>query len=321
MRMVPGGKHPVSEDIDGALLFPARLEECIEEFAGKLTKGSTAWDLAQKAARHLTTFLAKWGEPLPYYAVLLADGDHMGKAIDSLKELPDHKRLSKELHSFATIARKIVDEHGGALVYSGGDDVLAFVPLHTVLDCATQLADKFAALMAPFAVPGQAAPTLSTGIVLAHAITPLDQTLAATRSAEKAAKAIPRKNALCVTVEKRGGEPIQIKGPRRATTELLTTLIALHERGAIATKAQYELMALERLMQQAGDGADVQRLVKSQAARVIARRRDRGGNPVSEETLAVINECLGNSPAELGRALYVAQLIARSKNQLGAQEP
>jgi CRISPR-associated protein Cmr2 len=309
--------------VDGAILFPARLEECIEEFAGKLTKGSEAWKLAQDAARPLTAFLATWGEPLPYYAVLLADGDHMGKAIDGLTELADQKRLSKELHSFASTARTIVGEHGGALVYSGGDDVMAFVPVHTVLDCATQLADEFAALLAPFAVPGQTAPTLSTGIVLAHALTPLDQTLAATRSAEKTAKAIPGKNALCVTVEKRGGEPIQIQGARGTTTALLNTLVALHERGAIATKAQYELMDLQRIVQQAGDSADTRRLVKSQAARVIARRRDRAGNTVSEETLAVIDKCLDEtlSPAELGQALYVAQLIARSKNQIGGREP
>ncbi len=37
-----------------------------------------------------------------------------------------------------------VAEHHGALVYSGGDDVLAFLPLDTALDCAGALRASFA---------------------------------------------------------------------------------------------------------------------------------------------------------------------------------
>ena len=50
---------------------------------------------------------------------------------------------------FAREAKAIVEgpEHRGTLVYSGGDDVLAFLPVDTCLACAAGLHGKFAELL------------------------------------------------------------------------------------------------------------------------------------------------------------------------------
>ena len=74
--------------------------------------------------------------PNPYYAILRADGDRMGRVIDNQAEQGEkqHQALSKALNIFAGSVRGIVEEkYQGALVYAGGDDVLALMPLHTVL--------------------------------------------------------------------------------------------------------------------------------------------------------------------------------------------
>ena len=84
------------------------------------------------------------GEPGHYLAILVADGDRMGKIISYIEERPEHRNLSKKLAEFAKDARKIVDnDNRGCLIYSGGDDVLAFVPLDYCLQAARDLHDCF----------------------------------------------------------------------------------------------------------------------------------------------------------------------------------
>ena len=87
-------------------------------------------------------------------AILHADGDFMGQTIDQqsrhAKGAEKHREISRRLDSFAREARDIVEKHIGAPVYTGGDDVLAFMPLHTVLACAQKLAKEFAERLAPF---------------------------------------------------------------------------------------------------------------------------------------------------------------------------
>ena len=53
------------------------------------------------------------------------------------------------LGNFASsIAPSIVADHGGTLIYSGGDDVLALLPMATAVRCARELEKTFAARMA-----------------------------------------------------------------------------------------------------------------------------------------------------------------------------
>jgi CRISPR-associated protein Cmr2 len=72
-----------------------------------------------------------------YYAVIVADGDKMGRKIineatDDPKKIVD---ISRKLHTFfektngsVDIATLTNEHYGGQLIYAGGDDVLAFLP-------------------------------------------------------------------------------------------------------------------------------------------------------------------------------------------------
>src|SRR5947199_280483 len=104
--------------------------------------------------------------PNPYYAILHADGDRMGRVIDNQAEQGEkqHQALSKALNTFAGSVRGIVEEkYQGALVYAGGDDMLALMPLHTVLQCAKELADNFRQELNEFKDDNGNSPTLSAG--------------------------------------------------------------------------------------------------------------------------------------------------------------
>ncbi|MEN3334127.1 MAG: CRISPR-associated protein Cmr2, partial [Blastocatellia bacterium] len=153
---VPKGttSHPVFGRSDGHLIFSERLGEFFDtnakdkaqaaENKGKLKQAKSALD-------ELLKDNLKVKSPKPYYALLHADGDRMGEAIDAQDSKANHKAISKCLSEFATTVRRIVEEeHSGSLVYAGGDDVLAFLPLHEALFCARKLADEFRKAMSQF---------------------------------------------------------------------------------------------------------------------------------------------------------------------------
>lgn len=154
-------------------------------------------------------------EPYPYVACLVADGDKMGATLDALTEHGQHKRFSDKLAEFAGRAKQIVQtDHLGSLVYSGGDDVLAFVSLPHALACAHALKDAFAKLMKEtLAEMGVKAtpPTLSVGLGVGHVLESMGYLLTLGRNAEKLAKGAAlkvvddRRDALAILVDKRSG--------------------------------------------------------------------------------------------------------------------
>jgi CRISPR-associated protein Cmr2 len=249
-------KDEAKRPVDGHILFAERLSDYLNSSASR-DENKNRLRAAETA---LTRFLnaATGGErPLPYYAILLADGDRMGEAIDRLTTIEEHQAISKALSSFAKDADVIVTSHYGSLIYAGGDDVLALVPLHTVLQCARSLADAFFQALEPFggevqpantptsvdqqtnepkshpspsadskvasestkpATAAKSSPTLSVGIVVAHHIEPLEDALAGARAAEREAKSVQGKNALAVTVMKRSGSDTTVAGRWSAPT-------------------------------------------------------------------------------------------------------
>ena len=171
------------------------------EYRDKVKKAKARTEAAQKLLDDLLFQLnERQGKvaPHPYYAVLLADGDKMGSSISEAKTIGANQEISKRLSRFAELVGETVKEAKGTLIYAGGDDVLALLPLHTALECTRKLADQFKATL-------DGAPTLSAGLAIVHHLEPLSEALTLARKAEKAAKAIPGKNALAVTLSKRSG--------------------------------------------------------------------------------------------------------------------
>lgn len=154
------------------------------------------------------------GEPERYYAVLVADGDRMGKVISTRNNEEKHILFSASLSRFADHARSIVKKHNGCMVYSGGDDVLAFLPLDCCLQAARELHDCFVDLLKEYKVK-EKSPTLSVGIAIGHSMEPLEDMLNFGREAEKSAKdgkgAEDERDGLAVHIYPRSGVPIKIR--------------------------------------------------------------------------------------------------------------
>ncbi|MFC1642598.1 type III-B CRISPR-associated protein Cas10/Cmr2 [Myxococcota bacterium] len=194
---------------DASVLLPSRWRPLFEEQGLGDAQKAEAW-----GQDHVRPLLRVLGDPYPYVACLVADGDHMGRVIDSMESADEHRQFSRQLARFAGDARRIVEqEHRGSLVYAGGDDVLAFLPLPEVLACAQALRCRFAEVMtlACGARRSEERPTLSVGVGVGHVLEGMGDLLALGRAAEQAAKGAKLRsenrdrNALAVVVDKRSG--------------------------------------------------------------------------------------------------------------------
>jgi len=147
-------------------------------------------------------------EPQKYACILVGDGDNMGKTLDLIETAQGHRTFSRHLGDFANRIGETIEQHGGSLIYAGGDDVMAYLPLHTMIACADAIRKKFSASMktifSDLNLSGTE-PTFSIGIAVVHHSAPLDQALNKARKAETIAKDKGGRNALAIIQSKRGG--------------------------------------------------------------------------------------------------------------------
>lgn len=199
--------------VDAQCLLEDRLPTLFEESTGERDPAAVR-EFTREFVHPLLRRLPDGGRPPhPYVAVLMADGDRMGEALGALEQFKDQRRLSDRLSSFAARAREIVELAMGSLVYAGGDDVLAFVPLATALGCAQELRAEFARIMEDALTnhPDAPRPTLSVGLGVGHLMVGMGELLDLGRSAERLAKGDHladvrrRRNALGILLSKRSG--------------------------------------------------------------------------------------------------------------------
>jgi CRISPR-associated protein Cmr2 len=250
----------------------------------------------------------------------------MGKIIDSQRDVGAHRKLSRALAGFAAKARDIVESHKGSLIYAGGDDVLAFAPLHTLLLCARQLAETFRSSMKGFTDLEGASPTLSVGVAVAHHLNPLSDTLALARSAEKRAKAFPGKNALAVVISKRSGIDRFAVGAwgvgapdEDALDRRLLRFVDLYMAAAIPSGVAYELSDLARRL---GSGMgeapppEYKEMIRAESMRIVRRKKgERGAVELSPMVLEAMDSLItsdNGSVAELSTELIIAGLFAEA---------
>ncbi|MCI5144802.1 MAG: type III-B CRISPR-associated protein Cas10/Cmr2, partial [Candidatus Electrothrix sp. AR3] len=74
--------------------------------------------------------------PSPFYAVLMMDGDSLGRQMSKPEKQQD---ITDGLKQFTQGVEKRVKKHNGFLIYAGGDDVLAVLPLEDALPCALEI--------------------------------------------------------------------------------------------------------------------------------------------------------------------------------------
>ncbi len=311
-------QHPVFGPYDGSLLFENRLPELFEEVVDSEERKARV----RTAKIALAEFLKKLGvqTPLPYYAILVADGDHMGKAIERQKTFEKHQDLSQALDQFAQSVRSVVEGgHGGELVYSGGDDVLALVPLHRAVACARELAKNFQEKLSQFPADEEGqTPTLSAGIGVSHFLEPLRRALHLAREAEGLAK--ETRNSLAIIVDKRSGPPVRVSGVWGTLDKRLEDYVWLHREDKIPDGAAYELEELARLLEGAEEEEkeNLEKLVRKEAERILCRKQPRHGEEkgIDTKVLKRLSKDLDDSTlSKVVNRLIVARLFAQASEQ------
>lgn len=318
----PHEDAPMFGQVDGQVFFEGRLLETLEEVG--LTERPRQ-EAARKALRAFCKAVEK-PEPQGYYAILHADGDRMGKVIDH-HGLAAHREISKALVAFAGSVFDVVRDHQGSLVYSGGDDVLALLPLHRALDCAAALAADFTARMNKFP-DGKGSPSnLSAGLAIVHHLTPFDVALDVARRAETDAKATGG-DALTILVDKRGGAEQRVSGRWGEIVPTLKLLAGLHRMGAVSAKTGHALAELARLTEGVvgGERETLGRVARATAFQYFDAKRARGGSvAVAEAVLKRLGEMLPETDPlaarTVGERLVCAQQLARVADEAGVAMP
>ena len=145
-------------------------------------------------------------KPSPFYAILLMDGDSLGKKMGVLENQGD---ISEALHSFTGKVADVVFRNDGFLVYAGGDDVLAILPVMSALQCA---ADVRKVYLEAFEGKNDEvkSSTISAAIEFVHTHTPLTSMLKDAHDLlDNVAKERTGRDAVAVRVWKRGGMALE----------------------------------------------------------------------------------------------------------------
>jgi CRISPR-associated protein Cmr2 len=287
-------------------------------FESRFADAFPAQELTDAQKQEFSNTLKKFAgntKPNPYYALLAADGDFMGKVIDGHKEMHAHQNISKSLAKFATRAPDIVSAYAGVAIYSGGDDVLAYLPLNTAMACAKELEDVFREELKVYAIQEDGksiAPTLSIGIVIVHHLEPLSDALQLVRKAEKDAKAVPGKNGLAIILSKRSGVDRPVSDKFEVLYNRLTQLITYARDGAISGGTAYEFQELHRVL----FGTNIPPEAKAkEALRIVKRKRQSGTDEEIDDTVKTTFEgWLDRIELEqLAREMIVAKELAKDE--------
>jgi len=262
-------KNPLY-DIDGQWLMESSYRK--EYF-----KKEYGIDIPEEELEEIREYLKKKDiKPPTYYAILSVDGDNMGKwlkgeklpAVEELlhEKVRDelfkryetfkaffkenhpmspsfHNLFSRRLSEFALEkVRKIVEgRYYGKLIYAGGDDVLAFLPVEDALKCAYDLNETFKDLL------GEKA-SVSAGIVFVHHKYPLSLALKEVRDAQKRAKRDYGRSAVCIKHISGSGQ-IRTTGFRWEDKNFFDEIVKKYSDEELSSKFAYDLVDLVRMLQ------------------------------------------------------------------------
>ena len=257
--------------------FREKYEELLR--ADEFNRETIAWYLGQG-------FMEKYLPEAPYIAFICADGDRMGAALSSMNTADEHRNFSQQLSKFALAARNDVKANNGVCVYTGGDDVMAFMPVDKALSCARALHDSFAEIMKDF--PGT---SLSVGVSIAHAMENLGMLLDYAREAEgiakkgvngQALKLGKDRNGLAISVRSRGNIPFIVreqwndnKGTGLAAMSLDERVSWFAERfmnNEIPAKFPYELRENAKFYEKWSDKETLKKATVSDVTRIFSNK-------------------------------------------------
>ncbi|HIH73370.1 MAG: CRISPR system Cmr subunit Cmr2 [Thermococcales archaeon 44_46] len=194
------------------------LRKKVEELGGNIEEIN--WDYVEKAKEILMKAYKdrEIGKPSKYYAILMMDGDNMGKVISGecsgaiidhlhpeiAKIIPEdmksklnvqyystpqlHRAISEALTNFSLKKVKEKVEENGLLIYAGGDDVLAILPIDRALEVAKGIRDEFGRTFDDDGYSYLPAGKMSAGLLIVHYKHPLYDALDKAKELEREAK-------------------------------------------------------------------------------------------------------------------------------------
>jgi hypothetical protein len=231
-----------------------------------------------------------------YLAVLHMDGDRIGATLGNIRDLSTHQEFSKALGQFASSVGEIVSGYGASrLIYAGGDDVLALLPLKYVLDCANEIREAFADTMKHFSytVDGKTvSPTMSAGISITPATFPLDRAIELARKAEASAKDDYGRNAVVITEAHSSGQMRDAGAKWDDIIGLMSNTQQLFSDNKLSAKIGYELLDIAKNL--GGDEklsnlySNLKPARKAELERLLKRRF--GENATKEEKEDIISK-------------------------------
>lgn len=215
--------------LDGDFLYLDHLQpRPLADHIGNVEHRNLDRSLIEKLRNRLKVVYESSGiaEPSSYYAVLAMDGDRMGEVAASFETAEEYTRFSRNLTQFARDTMfPSVENVVGRVVYAGGDDLLALLPLSGVFTAVETIRTTF-----PTVANNK---TISAGIAIVHRMHALQVAVRVAKRAEHIAKEKYRskvEGAFMFEVLRRSGEP-QSGGSTwvRAGTSVIDTVIALRD--------------------------------------------------------------------------------------------
>lgn len=308
------------ENYESALFYENRIEDFVDERiipgGGAESKGERQKLMRGISERLLSLYDEKrLPQPKSYYAFLVCDGDRMGRHLRSLTTEREHRVFSSQLSQFAQAAERIVEAHGGQLVYSGGDDVMAYLPLTSCLNACDDLRSKFKNTMQQ-AFPESEDISLSIGLIVVHMLERLGEVRKLAQQAEQTAK--KRRDALAVMVRKRsGGTLTDVSFPFiQNPVENITFWKTEYQKGNISAGLPYALRKLyleyDKLSDQlslSGDDEAFRTLLMQEAERIVKQKLpETNHKPISAKICKAFQG--EDSPLEQLRTLAEQMIIA-----------
>lgn len=367
--------------LKNAALLPSLLdlagEESISETEAALIRSAVRQTLASVRPNQDDDRLET------YYSLLLMDGDRMGAWLSggddyaisyrqsfhpqvqagfdkhaqgqpSIQQYGQQKRalspnrhlaISGALNDFSlTVVRHVVEnEHLGRLIYAGGDDVFAMLPVADLLNTMQRLRHVYSGVTPEdqgkdwgdlqkdrkglhckngFAwldgklmrMMGSKA-TASCGAVIAHHQAPLAAVRRELAAAEQRAKNEGGRDAFSITIVKRSGGALRLTAKWGKPLHTLQALRAFLQTDGVSRRAAYHTLQWlnsQELPQPEGDAAMLQTLLAYQLARQAQSKAKEQAEPLAQSLTALtLEQPAGQRIAWLRNFISVAEFLAR----------
>lgn len=213
--------------VNGQYLFRPAVDQMLKSASEPGSQTAQDADALRQIKSCLGELKMKYalGTPSPFYAVLLMDGDSLGSQMSMVEKQPG---ISHALNAFNQAVPAIISAKSGFLVYAGGDDVLALLPMTTAIECADAVRKAYDEC---FASVNRRQPdhpietSLSGAIQFAYYKTPLTKVLSDSHDLlDNVAKEEAGRNSLAIRVRNSGGLLAQWSAPWDRVTELQHTV-------------------------------------------------------------------------------------------------